>query len=367
MAIRRPHLLGEAMRRILFATLTLIIACFSCPAWAFTSVYCSVGPAPTPSSPVCVSQWGSTPQEADRNAFQSCSNLKIGPCSNVSFPPLDHQCLSVGTGADKPLITGRGRDLFEAQMNMGESCKPAGTTCTIIFEQCDADAPTISQVFRGRLLALIEATDYVTKGLFFGVGVVLVILVYAMRGNIINFLIHDNLPLELPVYGEDIQCLFKRTQRINWYGRVVFGIVVNLAMTHQQLIDIRKYWLGRVIAFDSLRRQRQNELARMHLQLAASVKSEAKDKKPLSPFLAALKTILLVVFYLIRALFSFLFSFLFIRVTIAHMVRGAIIESNDLVLILQAKDAIEQSTTYLKEYLTTADTFDGGDEIYEPK
>ncbi len=252
-------------------------------------------------------------------------------------------------------------------MNMGESCKPAGTTCTIIFEQCDADAPTISQVFRGRLLALIEATDYVTKGLFFGVGVVLVILVYAMRGNIINFLIHDNLPLELPVYGEDIQCLFKRTQRINWYGRVVFGIVVNLAMTHQQLIDIRKYWLGRVIAFDSLRRQRQNELARMHLQLAASVKSEAKDKKPLSQFLAALKTILLVVFYLIRALFSFLFSFLFIRVTIAHMVRGAIIESNDLVLILQAKDAIEQSTTYLKEYLTTANTFDGGDEIYEPK
>jgi hypothetical protein len=48
-------------------------------------------------------------------------------------------------------------------------------------------------------------------------------------------------------------------------------------------------------------------------------------------------------------------------------VQGTIIESTDLVLILQAKDAIEQTTTYLKEYLTTANTFDGRDEIYEPK
>ncbi len=204
-------------------------------------------------------------------------------------------------------------------------------------------------------------------GISAGLGVVVVLLVFAKRAALINFIIHGNLPLKLPVYGEDIQCLFKRSQRINWYGRVVFGIVVNLAMTHQQLLDIRKYWLGRVIAFDSLRRQRQNELARMHLQLAASVKSEAKDKKSLSQLLAALKTIFLVVFYLIRALFSFLFGFLFIRVTIAKMVRGTIIESKDLVLILQAKDAIEQSTTYLNEYLTTANTFDGGDEIYEPK
>ena len=124
------------------------------------------------------------------------------------------------------------------------------------------------------------------------------------------------------MYGEDIQCLFKRTQRVNWYGRTIFGIAADLAMTHQQLIDIRKYWLGRVVAFDSLRRQRQNQLARMHLQLAASVKSETKDKKPLSQLWAALKFLFLAVFYLIRALFSFLFGFLFIRVTIAKLVRG---------------------------------------------
>ena len=88
---------------------------------------------------------------------------------------------------------------------------------------------------------------------------------YANRAPVINFVIHGNLRYKLPVYGEDIQCLFKRTQRVNWYGRVIFGIVANLSMTHEQLIDVRKYWLGRVIAFDSLRRQRQNELATMHL------------------------------------------------------------------------------------------------------
>jgi len=134
-------------------------------------------------------------------------------------------------------------------------------------------------------------------------------------------------------------------------------------MSHDQLADVRKYWLGRVAAFDSLRRQRQNQLAKIHLQLAASVRSEAKDKKPLSQLLAALKFIFFFIFYLIRALFSFLFGFLFIRVTIAKLVRGTVIESKDLVLVLEAKEAIEQSATYLKEYLETANTFDGRDEV----
>jgi hypothetical protein len=62
-------------------------------------------------------------------------------------------------------------------------------------------------------------------------------------------------------------------------------------------------------------------------------------------------------------LFSFLFGFFFIRVTIAKLVRGTIVESKDLTLILQAKEAIEESATYLKEYLETANTFDGRDEV----
>lgn len=194
-------------------------------------------------------------------------------------------------------------------------------------------------------------------------GVLLVLLLYGFRSPIANVVIHGNLPYKLDVYGDDIRCVFKRTQRVNWYGRVIFGIVANLPMTHNQLTDVRKYWLGRVVAFDSLRRQRQNELARMHLQLAASAKADAKDKKPLSQILAALKMLFFILFYLIRALFNFLFGFLFIRVTVAKLVRGTVIESKDLTLVLQAKEAIEQTATYLKEYLETANTFDGRGEV----
>ena len=203
----------------------------------------------------------------------------------------------------------------------------------------------------------------VGNGISFGIGLLVVLLMYAKRGVITNHVIHGNLPYKLETYGDDIRCVFKRTQRVNWYGRVIFGIAATLVTTGDQLTDVRKYWLGRVVAFDSLRRQRQNELAKMHLQLAKSVQSEAKDTKPLSQLLAALKFFFFVIFYLIRALFSFLFGFLFIRVTIARLVRGTVIESKDLTLVLQAKEAIEQSATYLKEYLTTANTFDGRGEV----
>lgn len=211
-----------------------------------------------------------------------------------------------------------------------------------------------------------SAIPAIAKGIFFGVGVVLVLLAYATRASVFNFIIHGNLPLKLPVYGDDIQLLLKRTQRVTWYGRTIFGISPQIAMTHQQLMDVRKYWLGRVIAFDSLRRQRLNELARMHLQLAASAKPDAKEKTALAQLWAAIKYILFVLFYVFRALFSFLVGFLFIRITIAKLVRGTVIESSNLALVLQAKDAVEQSATYLKEYLTTANTFDGRDEVHEP-
>ena len=105
----------------------------------------------------------------------------------------------------------------------------------------------------------------------------------------------------------------------------------------------------------------------MHLQLAAAAVPEAKGKTALRQLWTALKYMFFVIFYLVRALFSFLFSFLFIRITIAKLVRGTIIESRDLVLILQAKDAIEQSANYLKEYLAMANTFDGRDEVHEPE
>jgi hypothetical protein len=253
--------------------------------------------------------------------------------------------------------------------------------CHIVLTVCDgtADDKKYARVVTTAPAPRLTWTDYlrpmspivnvgaISAGIYFGMGIIIALLAYAKRAALGNFIIHGNLPRSLPVYAEDIGVLFKRSQRVNWYGRIIFGITARLGMTEAQLTLIRRYWLGRVIAFDSLRRQRQNELARMHLQLAASMKAEPKDKKALSQILAFIKTVLLSVFYLLRALFNFLFGFLFIRITIAKLARGKLIESKDLVLALQAKEAIEETARYLKEYLTVAETFDGREELFESK
>ena len=75
----------------------------------------------------------------------------------------------------------------------------------------------------------------------------------------------------------------------------------------------------------------------------------------------------MTIFWLVRSVFSFFFGFLFIRVTIARLARGTIIESKDLALLMEAKDAVENTAKYLKEYLQLAETFDGREEIHEPQ
>lgn len=310
-------------------------------------------------------------------ARQVCFQDHPDNCITVG-PPFTDLCLAVAvTADDQTSFFGTAKTVPDAQTLALQRCAQInGYTCHVVLADCDASSPTPilsaqstkpSEPFQHFDVLRLFNLGAIGTGFSFGIGIAVALLIYAMRSQLGNYLIHGNLPQQLPVYGEDIQCLLKRTQRVNWYGRTVFGIVANLAMTHQQLVDIRKYWLGRVVAFDSLRRQRQNQLARMHLQLVASAKPSAKEKTALAQLWTAVKYFLFVLFYLIRALFSFLFGFIFIRVTIARLARGSVIESNDLVLILQAKEAIEQSTTYLKEYLTTAGTFDGGDEVYEPK
>jgi hypothetical protein len=348
------------MRRLLLAAFTIAFGTISTPAFSYTAVWCLYD---VHALFLCYSSSAATGDDADRAASEQCEHSRLGTCERA-VAPFAHQCLAVGHhGNSRTLLYALAPTILQAQANI--SC-PSGDSCNIDYVKCDFDLT--SPVLRPQVLDLWDSLNYLTKGIFIGLGIFIVGAVYATRAPILNFIIHGNLPYKLPVYGEDIQCLFKRTQRVNWYGRVIFGVVANLAMTHQQLIDVRKYWLGRVIAFDSLRRQRQNELARMHLQLAASVKSDPHDKKKFwSRRWATFRTFLRRLFWIFTAFFSFLLGFFFIRITIAKIVRGTIIESTDLVLVLQAKDAIEESTTYLKEYLTTANTFDGGDEIYEPK
>jgi general stress protein CsbA len=374
-ATGRPHLLlGGAMSRFLLCLIFLLIPH---SAFSFGAVACG-----GPNGEIQCFATANYSYEADAAREASAACLKHLGAECRSLVPFHNECAAVALFSDRsPVLTSSTR--LGAQHAAEAGCYPLnGESCRIALIACDSANDPLARInqlvttedptwtIRGLLRGLFAFFDLgaVGTGISFGLGIILALLIYAARGPIINFVIHGNLPYKLPVYGEDIQCLIKRTQRVNWYGRVVFGIVVNLAMTHQQLNDVRKYWLGRVIAFDSLRRQRQNELARMHLQLAASVKSDPHDKKKFwSRRWATFRTFIRRLFWIFTAFFSFLLGFLFIRITIAKLVQGTIIESADLVLILQAKDAIEESTTYLKEYLTTADTFDGRDEIYEPQ
>ena len=154
---------------------------------------------------------------------------------------------------------------------------------------------------------------------------------------------------------------------MNWYGRIIFGIVANLAMTHDQLTDVRKYWLGRVIAFDSLRRQRQNQLARMHLQLAAKVKAEAQDKKILVAPLGQIALILKKLFLSHKGLVQFRLRLLFhsrhhCEARPWHDRRKQGFKAHS------ASQRRNRKISNVSERIsTTANTFDGRDEIYEPE
>ena len=375
MATGRPHLLlGGTMRVLLL--IPIFLSLLTAHAFAFADIVCGINQSDLKAKCTAATAKQSA-SAAYEEAMDSCTRLDP---SNFSCTPLSAPFSNTCTSAyvapsEKILRSGTGQTEASAQRDASAKCSDeAHAPCIHVITVCDL--PAYSHITQRQQtstgLSLTDSNDFFSTAsryivlstvLSSAIGLIIALLIYAQRTHIINFIIHGNLPYKLETYGDDIRCVFKRTQRVNWYGRVIFGIAATLVTTADQLADVRKYWLGRVVAFDSLRRQRQNELAKMHLQLAKNVQSEAKDTKPLSQLLAALKFFFFVIFYLIRALFSFLFGFLFIRVTIARLVRGTVIESKDLTLVLQAKEAIEQSATYLKEYLTTANTFDGRGEV----
>jgi hypothetical protein len=369
------------MRRPFLAI--LLFLSLTTHAYAFGSTACGINQLGKLS---CVSSINNaTGDIAAHNAIGGCNNAHYQHCTVTDSPSaFQNTCKSIaqplGSTQWASATADTAADASSSAIGLcfnlyKQECRAVLTSCDteslpLVTPPTAPDTPQHSPATSVLMFILSQLSNLLNMGAIgtgvsFGIGVIIALLIYAKRTAIANLIIHDGLPLKLPVYGEDIQCLFKRTQRVNWYGRVIFGIVANLSMTHVQLTDVRKYWLGRVIAFDSLRRQRQNELARMHLQLALSTTPETKEKRPRYQLWAAFKRLLFAIFYLIRALFSFLFGFLFIRVTVAKLARGTHIESKDLVLVLQAKQAIEESAKYLKEYLITANTFDGRDAVFD--
>ena len=364
------------MRRIAF--LIFLIALIPRPLFAKGGIYCVKAPAEIECfTKVNASIW-MTPSQAAFGDCQVRHDLDYCLKNRIIENTFEDHCVAVYANPQHQPSFAVAPSAQGAVIQASEWCKSQtpGADCRQIAVACDGagiplpQPPTTAQPQKVQpqiIRQVIYLSDSSLTAAVTGFSIALLLAFgFLFRQSVTNFVIHGRLPYELPAYAEDVRVVFKLTQRVNWYGRTIFGIVTNLVMTKDQLLQLRKYWLGRTVAFDSLRRQRQSELARLHLQLAVTANSEAKDKKPLSQLLAALKMIFFFLFYLARAVFSFLFGFLFIRVTIAKLARGTVIESKSLTLILQAKDAIEQAAAQLKEYLTTANTFDGRDEIHEP-
>jgi hypothetical protein len=384
------HLLGGAsvsFFRPFLAILFLLASMSAC--FSYGAVFCVANDS---RSARCIALDKPTQEDAYASAQSLCQSTYGKPC--VVRSTYSKQCIAIASPETGDWNNeGRGSSIAEAEASALAGCERSrpNAICKITLNACDKSDPKpivdksdpkpivvqavnkktqdepswdfLSDPTFYRMLLISRLFQNIWQGIGLGLGILIVIIIYAKRAAIINFIVHGNLPYKLAVYGEDIQCIFKRTQRLNWYGRIIFGVVANLSMTQDQLGDVRKYWLGRVVAFDSLRRRRQNQLALLHLQQVSKLQTKSKGETVWRIVLACLRWIILAVFHLLRALFSFLFGFLFIRVTIAKLVRGTIIESKDLVLVMESKDAIEQSAEYLKEYLETANTFDGRDEV----
>jgi hypothetical protein len=381
-ATGRPHFMGQAMSwRTVLLLCALQLLCGR--AYGFASIYCGK----TGDGKVsCYAQTqAQSEQEASELARVACGLGGRADCTWVGSKVFQNTCQSVASPIDHSnWYTSPGNSYDEASSKAIIVCQSQNRRCETLVTACDfaspqnqpkptqtaqqsqTPEPSVNPTYQV-FTAVAKFLDDIRTGIGLGLGILIVIVAFAKRAAIHNYLVHGNLPFKPVNLANDIEVLFTRTQRVNWYGRVVFGIVARLGMTDHQLLLVRRYWLGRVIAFDSLRRQRQNQLAKIHLQLAASGGAPPKDRKPISQLWSSIKMFFFLVLYLFRALFSFLFGFLFIRVTIAKLVRGKLIESSDLVLILQAKDAIEQSAKYLKEYLVTAETFNGEEELFEPE
>jgi len=282
----------------------------------------------------------------------------------------ENRCVAADVNQRGQLFYETGRTVQEAMDKSIRVCYDSmHAGCEIAAVACDGDEsraepPTqVRRVPPGLDLSDLPAKILLSSLLAFFLFAILLVT----RQRLINFVIHGALPYKATLPASDIQVSFTRKQRVNWYGRVVCGLVMQLALTEKQLALIRRYWLGRVVAFDSLRRQRQNRLAALYFQQARTAPATPKDDKLLSRVLACLRRFVLFVFWLIRSLISLLIGFLFIRVTIAKLVRGTLVESKDLLLLMEAKTAVEDSALYLKRYLELAETFDGRQDLYEPK
>jgi hypothetical protein len=238
--------------RFLLGFAALFLASLFCrDAHAITSVYCA---KPQNAPFKCYSARGTSEPDADFSASIECKNFAQIECwRRGTYTDVCYALASTYAGHWKDAQGPDSASTSNAALNYCNRENPEG--CRLVISLCDKTslapatapqppAPSISdttnnedhsfdflskpefyhQLFLARLIHDVEI------GIQIGLGLLIVAIVLFKRDSIINHVIHGNLPKKLPVYGEDIQALFKLTQRINWYGRVIFGIVINLSM-----------------------------------------------------------------------------------------------------------------------------------------
>jgi hypothetical protein len=194
-----------------------------------------------------------------------------------------------------------------------------------------------------------------------GAGIAFLVFIAARRPSPTQPFFKQGRALDLTTGAKQIEVLVVRSQRMNWLNRVIFMIDAQMGVGAEQLDLISKYRLGKTIVFDSARRERQNELARTHLESARE-----KSTRTICLWREEVRGFFRRLGLLLRALISFLLGFLFIRITLTKLIRGTHVESKSLDKILAAKNAIERGAADLKAYLEVAETFDGREDLFEP-
>jgi hypothetical protein len=156
-----------------------------------------------------------------------------------------------------------------------------------------------------------------------------------------------------------IQLKLKRSQRTSTFGTLFYMLDARMAVSNEDLSLIQRYKLADTVVYDSKNRQQYSEAAKGHLE---STREQASLlDTPKNQLVGAAKT-----FYRLgRASFSTALAALSLRITVSSLLRGVHIECESMGELLEGEDAIITAARNVKQYLETAATFDGREEILE--
>jgi hypothetical protein len=370
-----------------FLILASAFALFTTNAFAYGSLSCY----PTSSPPECITSTFLPLSDAEHAVYETCTALHPSEALGLCTKPLlsqsyQNSCIAVFINSQSNLfyaIRTLSADAIANALGLCINSEHQGVSCKRIALSCDGNAspPTAtSQAPKGQPALQQPATvsqrqpspnpidrfsietgiSFAAAGLII-LGIAFLIFLVSRHAPPAPALFKQRHAPGLMADATHIEVLIVRSQRMNWLNRVIFMIDARMGVGAEQLDLISKYRLGKTIVFDSARRERQNELARTHLESARE-----RNTRTICLWREEVRGFFRRLWYLILALISFLLGFLFIRITLAKLIRGTHVESKSLDKILAAKNAIERGAADLKAYLEVAETFDGREDLFEP-